>query len=420
MTHHLILGAGPAGVIAAETLRRHAGAQDRITLVGDEPEPPYSRMAIPYLLIGHIDEAGTHLRKSPTHFADLGIERMQARASRVDAAGRRVTFEDGRTVSFDTLLIATGSTPVQPPVPGIDAEGVFHCWTLADAREILQRAKPGARVLQLGAGFIGCIIMEALHAMGVQLTVVEMGDRMVPRMMTPTAGNMIKDWVETKGVTVRTGAGVDRVDDGSGTALAVHLSTGEVLPADLLIVAAGVAPNADFLAGTGVEVGRGIRVNLRQETNVKGIYAAGDVAEGPDFFTGEPTVSAIQPNAADQGRIAALNMAGQSVELPGVQAFNVLDTLGLISSSFGQWWGGADKDGIELVDKAGFRYLSLQFAGDVLIGATSIGLTQHVGALRGLIQNRVRLGHWKETLRQEPLRFAEAYVACSQQSVLLN
>lgn len=416
---YLILGNGPTGVVAAETLRQ-ADPKGQIVMVGCEGEPPYSRMAIPYLLEGNIDEAGTYLRKSGDHFERLGITQRNGRVVAVDAAARRAQFADGGLETYDRLLLATGSRPVKPPIPGIDRPQVHHCWTLADARAIAALAKPGARVVQLGAGFIGCIIMEALHAMGVQLTVVEMGDRMVPRMMTPTAGNMIKDWVETKGVTVRTGAGVDRVDDGSGTALAVHLSTGEVLPADLLIVAAGVAPNADFLAGTGVEVGRGIRVNLRQETNVKGIYAAGDVAEGPDFFTGEPTVSAIQPNAADQGRIAALNMAGQSVELPGVQAFNVLDTLGLISSSFGQWWGGADKDGIELVDKAGFRYLSLQFAGDVLIGATSIGLTQHVGALRGLIQNRVRLGHWKETLRQEPLRFAEAYVACSQQSVLLN
>jgi NAD(P)H-nitrite reductase large subunit len=107
------------------------------------------------------------------------------------------------------------------------------------------------------------------------------------------------------------------------------------------------------------------------------------------------------------------------VKLPGVLAINVLDTLGLISTSFGQWWGTEDKDGVELVDWDHHRYLSLQFQGDVLIGATAIGLTQHVGVLRGLIQNRTRLGRWKAILLEEPLRFPEAYVACSQQPVAL-
>ncbi len=415
MTHHLILGAGPAGVIAAETLRRHASAQDRITLVGDEPEPPYSRMAIPYLLIGHIDEAGTHLRKSPTHFADLGIERMQARASRVDAAGRRVTFEDGRTVSFDTLLIATGSTPVQPPVPGIDAEGVFHCWTLADAREILQRAKPGARVLQLGAGFIGCIIMEALAARGVQLSVVEMGDRMVPRMMNNVAGGMIKRWCEKKGVRVHTNArvGAMRPDMARAGSVFVELDSGDELPADLVICAAGVQPNIEFLAGSGIATDKGVLVDERMQTNIPDVYAAGDVAEAIDFSTGERAINAIQPDAVDQGRIAGLNMAGKEAHTVGSLTINVLDTLGLISSSFGKWWGDIDGESSELVDNENFRYLNLQFKGDKLIGATSVGLTDNVGVLRGLIQTKKRLGAFKEQLLRDPTLIMQASLAGS-------
>ncbi|HPK32711.1 MAG TPA: FAD-dependent oxidoreductase, partial [Ottowia sp.] len=191
--HHLILGAGPAGVIAAETIRKHAPA-DRITLVGDEPEPPYSRMAIPYLLVGNIQEEGTYLRKRVDHFAALRIDRVSGKASKLDAQGRTVTLEDGQKLAFDRLLIATGSHPVRPPIPGLDLPGVETCWTLADARAIAARAQPGARVLQMGAGFIGCIIMEALKQRGVDLSVVEMGDRMVPRMMGPAAGHMIRRW----------------------------------------------------------------------------------------------------------------------------------------------------------------------------------------------------------------------------------
>ncbi|MEY4139892.1 MAG: hypothetical protein RLZZ371_2074, partial [Pseudomonadota bacterium] len=160
MTHHVILGAGPAGVIAAETIRKQAPL-DRITIIGDEPEPSYSRMAIPYLLIGNINEAGTYLRKSPTHFDDLNIKVVVAHVQQVNAASKTVVLDGGESVSFDTLLVATGSRPVTPPIPGIQSEGVHRCWTLADARAIAALAQPGARVLQLGAGFIGCIIMEA-------------------------------------------------------------------------------------------------------------------------------------------------------------------------------------------------------------------------------------------------------------------
>lgn len=410
---HIILGNGPAGVVAAETLRR-AAPNDEILLVGNEPEPPYSRMAIPYLLEGNIDEAGTYLRKSADHFDSLCIRQKQGRAVALNTEKRTVLFDDGHFEDYDKLLIATGSHPVRPPIPGIDLDQVQTCWTLGDARAIARLARPGARVLQLGAGFIGCIIMESLIKRGVQLTVVEMGDRLVPRMMTPEAGGMIKRWVEKQGVRVLTRAGVDRIEAGTGCPLSVTLSTGDRLDCDLLIVAAGVAPNVAFLEGTAVHVAKGVLVDDGMQTSVSGIYAAGDVAEAPDLFSGRHLVAAIQPNAADQARVAALNMAGQAARMKGVLAINVLDSMGMISSSFGEWQGVAGGDGVELADEAMGRYISLQFSGDVLVGATAVGLTEHVGALRGLIQGKTKLGAWKDTLLATPTRFAEAYIACQR------
>lgn len=412
---HLILGNGPAGVVAAETLRR-ARPRDEIVMVGSENEPSYSRMAIPYLLEGNIDESGTWLRKTPDHFEKLNVRLLAGRAVALDVQKRSVLFADGHFEAYDRLLVATGSHPVRPPIPGVDLPEVQTCWTLEDARAIARYARPGARVLQLGAGFIGCIIMEALAKRGVKLTVVEMGDRMVPRMMTPKAGGMIKRWVEEQGIRVVTSAGVERIDhnEGGDTPLLVKLSTGDKLPCDLVIVAAGVAPNVAFLDATPVHVAKGVLVDARMETTVPGIFAAGDVAEAPDLFTGAHLVSAIQPNAADQARVAAINMAGGNGRLAGVLAINVLDTLGLISTSFGQWWGEPGEAGVEQVDEAAYRYLSLQFKGDVLIGATSIGMTQHVGALRGLIQGKLKLGPWKDVLLAAPQRFFEAYLAATQ------
>ncbi len=417
---HLILGNGPAGVIAAETLRRYDADCD-IVMAGSEDAPPYSRMAIPYLLEENIDESGTYLRKSADHYDKLGIRQLHGRAVSLDTDQRKVLFQDGHSENYDRLLIATGSHPVRPPIPGIDLPNVHTCWTLEDARAIAALTKPGARVLQLGAGFIGCIIMEALASRGVELTVVEMGDRMVPRMMTPKAGNMIRRWVEGKGIQVRTSAGVERIDPvqgGAGNgAFKVKLSTGESLECDVVIVSAGVVPNMGFLEGSPVHVAKGILVNDGMQTSVPEIYAAGDVAEAPDLFTGAHLVSAIQPNAADQARVAAINMAGGESRLKGVLAINVLDTLGLISTSFGQWWGVNENEGgsgIELVDEAASRYLSLQFQDDVLVGATSIGWTQHVGVLRGLIQGRIRLGKGREELMRDPTRFMAAYVGATQ------
>jgi len=409
--HHVILGAGPAGVIAAETIRKHAPA-DRITLVGDEPEPPYSRMAIPYLLIGNIDESGTYLRKSPTHFTDLRIDVLRARAKSVDVKQRSVTLSDGQVLAFDKLLIATGSTPVRPPIRGIDCKGVHNCWTLDDARAIMALAVPGARVLQLGAGFIGCIIMEALAARGVQLSVVEMGDRMVPRMMGPTAGGMIRDWCEAKGVKVYTGTKVESIE--AGAPLSVRLSDGSHVPADLVISAAGVKPSIGFLESSGITCLLGVLTDEHLQTNVPGIYAAGDCAEAFDKVSGQTIVSAIQPNAAEQARVAALNMVGKVTALKGVTQINVLDTLGLISTSFGNWQGVPGGQQVELTDKAAGRHLSLQFKDDVMVGCNSVGWTEHVGVMRGLVEGQVHLGEWKDRLLHDPTRLMDAYLASAQ------
>ncbi len=411
---HLILGAGPAGVIAAETIRKHA-PNDEITIVGDEPEAPYSRMAIPYLLAGNIGESGTHLRHGAGHYDALGIRLVRGRAVRLDSAKREVTLDDGAVHGFDRLLIATGSTPATPPIPGIAGSGVHSCWTLADARAIASLAKPGARVVQMGAGFIGCIILEALAARGVKLSVVEMGDRMVPRMMGPGAGGMIKAWVEAKGVNVHTGARVVAVDRTSepGT-MKVKLSDGAVLDADLVITATGVKPNIGFLEHSDVKCLLGVLTDEHLQTSVSGIYAAGDCAEAFDKISGKTIVSAIQPNAAEQARVAALNMVGRPATLQGVTQINVLDTLGLISASFGQWEGVPGGEHVELTDAAAGRHLSLQFGGDRLVGCNAVGWTEHVGVMRGLVEGQVRLGAWKDKLLADPTLLMEAYLASAQ------
>jgi NAD(P)H-nitrite reductase large subunit len=415
--NYVIIGNGPAGVIAAETLR-NSDPLGSIALIGDEPEPPYSRMAIPYLLMGDIREAGTYLRKDANHFRNLNIELLVARADKVDTSNKKVFLNNGKTVNYDKLLIASGSRPVAPPITGMNLPGIYPCWTMEDSRHIMKLAKKGARVLQMGAGFIGCIILEALASRGVELIVVEMGNRMVPRMMTEGAGGLIKKWCEKKGVKVFTSTKVEAIEKSGNSAnpLKVKLSNGESLTVGLVISATGVRPNTEFLKGSGIVTDTGIKVDETMQTNVPGVYAAGDVAQAQEFYTGAQMVNAIQPNAADQARIAALNMAGKSTRSQGTMAINVLNTLGLISSSFGQWMGVAGGEHTELVDEENFRYMHLEFKDDILVGATSLGLTQHVGVIRGLIQGKIRLGEWKDRLLKDPTRIMEAYLARTQGS----
>ena len=412
---HVIVGAGPAGVIAAEHLRKLQPDAD-VMIIGDEPEAPYSRMALPYYLIEKIDETGTHLRKGASHYEDHGIEVVQDRVATINAGNRSLKLEQGGDVNYDRLLLATGSHPIRPPIPGMDLDGIHACWTLEDGRNIARKAKKGSKVVLMGAGFIGCIVLEALAKRGVDLTVIEMGDRMVPRMMNQTSGNLIKQWCLDQGVNVHTSTKVESIEKAGllGSGLRVNLDNGDTLKADVVISATGVQPNVQFLEGSGIDTDQGILVNDRLQTSVDHIYAAGDVCQGRDFSTGEYTVQAIQPTAADHGQIAAMNMAGRELHHQGCVNMNVLDTMGLISSSYGLWMGVDGGDSVELNDPKRYRYLNLQFQEDVLVGAQALGLTEHVGVLRGLIQTKLPLGHWKDRLMKDPTRIMEAYLGTTQ------
>jgi NAD(P)H-nitrite reductase large subunit len=194
----------------------------------------------------------------------------------------------------------------------------------------------------------------------------------------------------------------------------VKLSTGQVLDADLVISATGVKPNIGFLQHSGVRCLVGVLTDEHLQTNVAGVYAAGDCAEAFDKISGKTIVSAIQPNAAEQARVAALNMVGQKTELRGVTQINVLDTLGLISASFGNWEGVPGGQHVEMTQAGENRHLSLQFAGDQLVGCNAVGWTQHVGVMRGLVEGQVHLGQWKDKLLHDPTLLMEAYIASAQ------
>ncbi len=404
---HVIIGAGPAGVIAAETLREQDSLAS-IALVSGERGEPYARMAIPYILSGRIGEAGARQRKSAGHFESLGIRYLNNKAMQVHAGadGGSVDLDDGSRLDYDRLLVATGSSPTLPPVPGIDLDGVLTCWTLDDARAIASRLKPGLRVVMVGAGFVAGVCMKSLVERGAQLSVIAGRSGQILRsMMTPVGSRLLQRWLEDKGVRVIATGRIERIE--AGPRLVMDTRT---LDADLIILATGVHPNVSFLEGTGAEIDQGIVIDDRMRTTVPNIYAAGDVAQGRDFSTGHWVVHALQPTATEHGRAAALNMVGKDAPYRGSLGMNVLDTAGLISQTLGLWQGVEGGETTESLNEERFLYTRLCFDGDVLVGAISIGEGRNVGAIRGLIQTRRKLGAWKARLLKDPQLVTDAFV----------
>jgi len=406
---HVIVGAGPAGVTAADTIRSRDPSAE-IVLVGDEPGLPYARMTLPYLVSRTIGEPGTLLRRDPEHYERTRVRRVEGAAARVDTARREVMLSGGTTLAYDRLLIASGSRMRVPPIEGVGLDGVHRCWTLAQARRLRTRVGPGSRVVMLGAGFIGAVLMDALVSRGARVTLVEMADQVLPRMLDRIAANLVRRWCEARGVRVLTSTVVDRVRAGSnGTPLWVGVRGGDELPADVAVLATGVRPATSFLEGSGVAVESGVLVDSSLRASAPDVFAAGDVAEGPVLGGRSRDVHAVQPTAAEHGRVAGLNMLGEAVPYRGSLVMNVLETVGLVSCAIGRCPEGGDV--AEATDESRCRYLRLQFEGQRIVGAVSVGARCQVGALRGLIQSGAELGPWKERLRRGPHRVSEAFLA---------
>jgi NAD(P)H-nitrite reductase large subunit len=416
MSRHLIVGGGPAALNAIETIRDFENGASTITLVSDEPA--YSRMVLPYYLARQIPQAQV-FTADEAYYDHLQVERIIGqRVVRIDPVAKQATLQDSWSLAFDDLLIATGSSPTIPRIPGADLPGIYPLWTLADTEAVLQAAgnNPRPEVVFVGAGFIGFIVLNAMHKRGWKLHVVEIADHVLPRMLDADAAGLVEDWLCKKDVTLHLGTTVREITM-AGSRKRLALADGRTIDADLVIVATGIRPNLDLVLGSGIEVDQGIRVNDRLQTNFPFIYAAGDVAQGPDLLGGPPALHAIQPTAIDHGRIAGANMAGQEVRYPGSLLMNILDACGLQCASFGRW-GEAGAEAITIRNPDRPIYRKLLWTGDQVTGAVflgpanDLGMLTDVGMVKGIMQTRTALGPWKDYLCANPFDIRRPYVAC--------
>ncbi len=411
----VIIGGGPAATNAVETIRQYS-SEDKITLISSEPA--HSRMALPYWVAGQIPREQSYTGDADS-FSQLQVDaKIGSTVSQLDAANKSLTLEDGSQVNFDELLIATGSRPLDLPIPGADGPGVHHLWTLAQTEAVLEDTKQltQPRVVMIGAGFIGLIVLNAMYKRGWKLSVVEQQSQVLPRMLNSDAANIAKNWLQGRGVDVHTGVSVKAIETTDSGAKRIILSDGSEFETDIVVIGTGVRPNLDLVQGSSIKTDHGILVDDHLRTNVPGIYAAGDCAQGPNLLGGNPEIHAIQPTAVDHGRVAGANMAGQDVTYPGSLSLNVLDVCGLQCASYGHWDDlAADPITIHNPDGSIYRRLLLtddRITGAIFVGqANDLGMLTDVGMVKGMIQTQTNLGEWKEFLQENPFDIRRAFIA---------
>jgi 3-phenylpropionate/trans-cinnamate dioxygenase ferredoxin reductase component len=321
----LILGTGQAGFQVASSLREER-FDGRITLVGEEPEPPYQRPPLSKAyLTGKADAKAVRLRPEK-FFADHRLElRAGERAVRIDRAARRVVLASGEALAFDHLVLATGARNRALPVPGADLDGVMQLRTLGEAEELRQRLERARQAVVVGAGFIGLEFAAVAAAAGVAVTVVEATDRPMARSLSPEMSAFFRGAHERQDVRFVFGAMVVRVlGMEGGRATGVETADGRRFPADLVLVGIGVVPNAELAAAAGLAVADGIVVDEHLLTSDPAISAIGDCARYPCRFAapgaGLSRLESVQ-NAVDQGRCVAARLAGRPAPYAAVPWF---------------------------------------------------------------------------------------------------
>lgn len=396
----VIVGNSAAGLAAAGALRA-ASPDAEITMVCADGGPAYSRVLTSYYLAGRVPREELFL-VDDRFYREQGIRTLFGRRAVGLAPGENVLLlEDGAQLEFDRLLVATGAAPQRLSAPGAEGEGVFTLRTLEDAEAIRQAARRAERAVIAGGGMVAFKTAEALHELGLVVTLVVSSPQLLSQMLDPVTAGLVLRRLEARGVTVRLGEDVTEIVRQGGR-LMVKTSGGRELPCTLVVAGKGVRPNSGWLATSGVAVNRGVVVDSFLRTSRPGVWAAGDVAETWDLVREERRVNALWGNAVEQGRIAGLNLAapdGQAAAYPGSLTENSLHWGDLSVISFGQVNPPAGDSRYRIHERReGDRfYRRLVFREGRLVGAVFFGDVRGAGILRALIRASASPGRSQES-----------------------
>mgnify|MGYP001286566103 FL=1 len=305
----VIVGAGHAGVQAAASLRE-GGYDGPVILVGDEAELPYHKPPLSKTFIKDAGAKPQPLRGEAFYTGNDIDFRPGTRVARIDLAGRRLELAGGGALPFDRLVLATGSRPRILPLPGGELAGVVSLRSLADARLIRELSADVEDVVIIGGGFIGLEIAATLGAAGRRVTVVEAVGRLLGRAVAPVIAAHVRARLEAAGVRVLTGATVERLEGEGGRVAAAVLSSGERLPAGMVVIGVGVVPNVELAEAAGLETANGIRVDAQMRSSAPQVLAIGDAVNYRHWFTGTDIRLESVQNATDQARLAARTILG--------------------------------------------------------------------------------------------------------------
>lgn len=397
---HLIIGCGSAALSALEKIRSIA-PDDQVKLATMEDSPPYSPTALPYVLSGRVPEEALWMRP------DGYFENMKASLARgkevaqVLPLSKEVVYQDGEKEKYDTLLIATGSEPIRPPIKGLAEAGFLGFRTMDDYRALSGRLNGKKKVAVLGGGLIGMEVAIALLEKGHQVHIVEKEPRLLPLYFDVQAEALIRDVFLREGAQLHTGTEATEVRRVNGT-VEIGLSAGSSLEAGLLVTAVGVRAKTSFLDSSGININRGVVVDRQMRASVPDVYAAGDVAEAPGFFD-ETGLNPILPSAVAQGRAAGAAMAGQPEPYEGWLPMNVFNFFGCMAFSVGLSMPQGDSFEVAIAsDDKARSYRKLVTRDGRLVGAMFLNVAADPGIFAYLVKKRIDVGAYQNALLEKP------------------
>ena len=394
---YVIIGNGVAGTNAAERLRKE-DPDSRVVIIAQEPYPLYNRVALPRFLKLETPLEKVMLKDLQWH-RDMGIElHLETRAVRVDVPSRTVVTDKGQEFVYDKLLVATGGRPNRLNVPGDDAHGVYNFQTLDDTKAIMERVQESRRAVVVGGSFIAYELTEAFRHRGLETTWLIRGDRFLRRVLDEDGGKLVDLLAREAGVNVVYNDEVKEVVARNGVVSKVITKAGRTLEADMVGVGVGLTLNTEVLAGTGVEVRKGIVTDASLRTSVPDILAAGDVCEFYDVTVDGYNILGTWNNASAHGKLAAGVMLGRDEvynQVPNYSSTLFASTLSVVGATPET---RADLEAISRVDWESKTYRRLFFWENRLVGAVFIGGRKGKRQITEMIRDRTPVEGPRERL----------------------
>ncbi len=401
---YLIAGSSHAALEAIHAIRM-VDADGTLTVVSRDRGLPYSPTVLPYVVSGKLEPEAVALRDA-RYLEENAVElRNDAALTSLDAAGRRATLANGDICEFEKLLLATGATPIRPPITGLDNVPHHVLRTMDDAVGLRHAMRDAQSAIVLGAGLIGMHAAENLARAGLKVSIVEMYSQVLPGYFDAEAAAMITDAFSEAGVDMRLGQAAEAVN---ATAAGIELSLPDAtVMGDILLVATGVRPVIDYLEGSGIETNEGVLVDDTMATSAASVWAAGDVAQARDFYGPDRRVGGILPGAVEQGRIAGMAMAEDPglKPYPGGVPLNTYSYFGHKAISVGRTAGEAKGAHPLVIEtrREGSSYLAVALDGDRLAGIAAIDRPLDAGVMWQLILRRIELGARLDDFLADPL-----------------